>query len=141
MPVVLDRIAVEDIEALWPRVEPYIRAGTEAVTTETTAAYIKAEALADRRIIWVALDMDDPDPVLGAASMGIRDTNHGPVFFVDAIGGREMDRWLPQCLAELEDRARRAGMRSGEFEGRKGWARVLARHGYRVVRVVVEKVL
>lgn len=137
--IVLDRCPLDCVERIWPHVEPLIRAGTEAVTTEITPEFILAEALADRRMIWVAFDTDNPFPFLAAASVGQRMTNDGLVVFVDAIGGRERERWLDQCLAELEAHAKAAGATRMEMEGRPGWQRVLP--GYRVVRQVYEKVL
>jgi len=139
--IILDRVPLELVETFWPHIEPHIRAGCEAVTTEVTPEFILSEALADRRMLWVAMDTDTPLPFLGAASVGFRNTNDGQVFFVDAIGGRERERWLDQCLEELHAHAKAAGMRSGEFEGRVGWERVLEKHGYRVVRQVYAKVL
>jgi hypothetical protein len=139
--VILDRVPLDLVERMWEHIEPHIRAGCEAVTSEVTPEFIHAEALADRRTIWCAFDTDSPFPFLAAASVGFRDTPKGRVFYVDAIGGRDRDKWLAQCLTELEDQARSAGMYSGEFEGRKGWQPVLEKLGYRVVRVVMEKVL
>lgn len=139
--IVLDRVPLSDVEAVWPWIEPHIRAGCEAVTTEVTPEFIKAEALADRRLLWVVFDDENPLPLIAAASIGHRQTNKGPVFFVDAIGGSDRVQWFDMCLEELDRQARAAGMHSGEFEGRPGWERVLKKHGYRVVRQVYARVL
>ena len=141
MSLIFDRVPLDLVERLWEHIEPHIRAGCEAVTSAVTPEFIKAEALADRRTLWVMFDTDSPFPFLAAASVGFRDTPKGRVFYVDAIGGRERERWLADGLAELEGQARAAGMYSAEFEGRTGWKPVLEKLGYRVVRVVMEKVL
>ena len=137
--IVLDRCPLDCVERIWPHVEQLLAKGIEAVTTELTTEFILAEALADRRMIWVAFDTDNPFPFLAAASVGQRMTNDGLVVFVDAIGGRDRERWLDQCLAELEAHAKAAGAVKLEMEGRPGWARTLP--GYRVARVVLEKTL
>ena len=139
MALTLDRIPVDLVERFWFHVKHLIAMGCEAVTTEMTPEWILAEALADRRMIWVAFDSDAPFPFLAAASVGQRQTNDGLVVFIDAIGGHDRERWLPACLAELEGHAKAAGATRIEVEGRRGWERVLP--GYRVVRVVMEKVL
>ena len=137
--IVLDRVPLSDVEAVWPWIEPHIRAGTEAVTTEVTPDFIKAEALADRRMLWVVFDDENPLPLIAAASIGTRKTNDGLVVFVDAIGGRDREAWLPEHLAELERQAKGIGAIKIELEGRPGWQRVLP--GYRLARVVLEKAL
>lgn len=137
MPIVLDRLDREDVPSLWHVVEPLIAMGIDAVTTEVTTEFIRAEALADRRIIWVAVDSERRPPLLAAASMGQRETNDGLVIFIDAIGGFHREEWLVDCLAELERRAKAIGAVKVELEGRLGWARVLP--GYRPKRIVLEK--
>ena len=137
--IVLDRVPLDLVETVWSHVEPHIRAGCEAVTTDVTPDFIKAEALADRRMLWVVLDTDNPLPLIAAASIGTRKTKDGLVVFVDAIGGRDREAWLPEHLAELERQAKGIGAIKLELEGRPGWQRVLP--GYRLARVVLEKAL
>jgi hypothetical protein len=137
--IVLDRVPLELVETFWPHIEPHIRSGCEAVTTEVTPEFIHAEALVDRRMLWVVFETDSPFPFLGAASIGSRKTKDGIVVFVDAIGGRDREKWLPEYLAELEAQAKGIGATKIELEGRPGWQRVLI--GYRLARVVMEKVL
>jgi hypothetical protein len=137
--IVLERIQPEDIERLWFHVKPLIQAGCDAVTTENTAEFVKAEALANRRTIWCVFDTADPFPFLAAFATGERLTNRGRVVFIDVIGGRNRGCWLTQSLAELEAQAKAKGVVSIELEGRRGWRRVLP--GYREVRTVMEKIL
>lgn len=138
--IVLDRVPLEDVERVWPFVVEHIRAGCAAVTSEVTAEFIYAEAIADRRTIWCVFDTDDPfGPFLAAFATGQRQTNRGTVLFIDVIGGRNRGCWLTQCLGELEAQAKAIGITRIEIEGRRGWKRVLP--GYRETRVVMEKVL
>lgn len=137
--IVLDRVPLDLVDQLWPHVEHHIAAGCNAVITEVTPEFIKAEALADRRMLWVAIDTDTPFPFLAAASVGWRATNKGLVAFIDAIGGRQAHRWLGPCLEELEGHLKAAGAVAIEVEGRRGWRRVLP--GYREARVVMMKEL
>jgi hypothetical protein len=132
-------VPLDVLERMWPWIEPHIRAGCEAVTTENTPEFVKEEALADRRVLWVIFDTDDPFPFLAAFATGERITNRGRVVFIDVIGGRNRGCWLTTCLAELEAQAKAMGAVKIEIEGRRGWRRVLP--GYRETRVVLEKVL
>jgi len=137
MAVVLERIQPEDIERLWFYVKPLIQAGCDAVTTDYTPEFIKAEALANRRTLWVVFDTDDPFPFLAGLATGERLTNRGRVVFIDLIGGRNRGCWLTQCLADLEAQAKAKGAVSIEIEGRRAWRRVLP--DYREVRTVLAK--
>jgi hypothetical protein len=140
MSIILDRIPLDLIERFWPHVEPHLTAACNAVTTSLTPDEIKASALADRRGLWVAIDTEATAfPILAAASVGLRQTNHGPVFFIEAVGGRDGKRWIRACLAELEQHAKGAGAVKIEIEGRRGWRRMLPE--YREARVVLERVL
>jgi hypothetical protein len=136
--IVLERIPREDVEKLWQFVLPLIRSACDAVTTELTPDFIREEALADRRTLWVIFDTDDPfGPFLATWVTGQRQTNKGQVLFIEACGGRDMHRWLPDCLDELEAQAKAIGIHRIEIEGRRGWKRVLP--GYREARIVLTK--
>jgi hypothetical protein len=137
MAIVLDRIQLEDVERLWPFVLPLLTAACDAAATDLTPEFIKQEALANRRTMWVAFDTDDPFPFLAACATGERLTAHGRVVFIDALGGRNRGCWLVKCLAELEARARAKGAVRMELEGRVGWKRLLP--DYREVRTVLAK--
>lgn len=139
MTVILDRVPLDLVETFWPHIEPHIAAACNAVTTSLTPDEVKAGALADKCGLWVAMEADSPVPFLAAASVYMRQTNHGPVMVIEAIGGRDSHRWLRPCLEELEQHAKAAGAVAVEIEGRRGWRRVLP--GYREVRVVMTKEL
>lgn len=140
MTVVLDRVPLDLVETLWPHIEPHIEAACNAVTTSLTPAEVKANALADKRGLWVAIDTDATSfPILGAASVYTRETNRGLVTVVETVGGRDGKRWLRQCREELEQHAKAAGAVAIEIEGRRGWRRALP--GYREARVVMTKEL
>lgn len=138
--ILLDRIPLDLIERFWPLIEQHFAAACAAVTTSLTPDEIKANALADKRGLWVAIDSEATAfPFLAAASVYMRETNRGHVMVIEAVGGRDGKRWLRPCLAELEQRAKAAGAVAVEIEGRTGWRRVLP--GYREARVVLTKEL
>jgi hypothetical protein len=137
---VLDRVPLEDVERIWPFILPLLTAACDAVTTDLTPDFIKEEALADRRTLWVIFDTDDPfGPFLAAFAAGERLTARGRVVFIDALGGRNRGCWLATCLAEFEAQAKVMGAVAIEAEGRTGWKRVLP--GYREIRTVLRKEL
>jgi hypothetical protein len=138
--IVLDRIETEDVERVWPFVLPMLTAACDATGTDLTPDFIKEEALADRRTLWVIFDTDDPfGPFLAAFATGERLTAQGRVVFIDALGGRNRGCWLAHCLSELEVQAKAMGAVRLELEGRPAWRRVLP--GYREVRTVLAKEL
>jgi hypothetical protein len=138
MPVILDRIPLDKVEAFWPFIESYVEAACAAVSTTLTPDEIRENAKADKRGLWTAVDTDSRlRPFVGVASVGMRETNRGRVFFIEAVGGINSHQWLEPCLAELEEIAKAAGAVKVEVEGRRGWRRVLP--GYREVRTVLEK--
>lgn len=60
------------------------------------------------------------------------------VLEIIGVAGDDMKEW-ENAIHELEFVARKLGYHRLRACGRKGWARVAARHGYEVTRVVVEK--
>lgn len=140
MSVILDRVPLDLVERFWPHIETHIASACRAVTTSLTPDEVKANALADKRGIWVVIDTEATAfPFLAAASVYMRGTNRGPVMVIETVGGRDGKRWLRPCLAELEQHAKAAGAVAVEIEGRRGWRRALP--GYREVRVVMSKEL
>jgi hypothetical protein len=138
--IVLERIETADVERVWPFVLPLLAAACDATGTDLTPDFIREEALADRRTLWVIFDTDDPfGPFLAAFATGERLTPRGRVVFIDALGGRNRGCWLAHCLSELEVQAKAMGAAAIEAEGRMGWKRVLP--GYREVRTILRKEL
>ncbi len=60
------------------------------------------------------------------------------VLEIIGVAGDDMKEW-EGAIHELEFVARKLGYHRIRACGRKGWAKVAARHGYEVTRVVVEK--
>lgn len=134
MTIILDRVGAEDVEELWPHLEPLFRRACEADPTDLTVDRIKAEAIEGKRLIWTLADGDRNPPLLSVFST----VEDGNKVCIGPLAGDEMELWLP-LLSELESHAKEAGMSVSHIEGRVGWLRVLRPYGYRVARVILEK--
>lgn len=133
------QVLPERLEELWPVLEPWLQRACDAGTTDITPAFIKASALANKRMVWVIAALADPDEVVGVASTFILNTARGQVVQIESLGGKNVTDWLPTVLPAFEKLAREKGMTMVSIEGRRGWERMLP--SYRPRRVVLEKVL
>lgn len=135
----LDQVTPDLIGESWWVLEPLFRSATEAVSTDWSTDYIRAEAEASRMMLWAIYESDQPLPLLGAAASSLRDVRGEKVAVIAHCAGHDMSRWLGPALEKFERLAKANGCSRIECEGRLGWARALP--GYRPVRIVLEKVL
>jgi hypothetical protein len=132
--IVLDRVAPEDIDDLWPYLEPPFRRACEADPTGLTSDMIRREAIEGRRHVWTLADGDLDPPLLAALSTRV----DGDALIIGPLGGTDMHLWLP-LLSVLEGHAKTAGLTSVRIEGRRGWQRALKPYGYRLARITLER--
>lgn len=129
MTVILDR--VEDIDLIWPALEPWFdeahrKAGTDFPPTDLFAA-----AKGGRVSLWAIYEDWQPIPLFGALATALADD--GQTCRLVYFAGRDLNLWLPGAFAQLEALAVRNGVRRMEVTGRKGWARRLAQLGFKVI--------
>ena len=111
----------------------YLHRACQRVPTHLTAELILYRAQTRQSDLWAIYDKAAPLPLLAAASTALR----GTIITIEAIGGRDMKRWLRPALAEFERLAREHGITAVEIEGRFAWSRLLS--DYRPVRIVLRK--
>lgn len=137
--LILDQIPTAEVDFYWPVLAPHFRAGIDAVTTSLTIEEVKEHLKAQRWSAWAIYLRKKPLPIYAAACTNLRKTNSGKVVTISLIGGRDIDVWLPEALAEFEALARKNGCVKIEVEGRRGWERYLT--GFKTVRIIMEKAL
>lgn len=147
MTIILDR--VEDVDLVWPALEPWFDAVPRRMGTDLTAAEIRRAALAGRLTVWTTYDREQPVPVLGVAAIGVVDCDGEDVAEIFSLGGRNIRDWLPDAFAQFEALARANGVGRIRIDGRTGWARIMRPLGFSVTsrfisrpnRLRMEKVL
>lgn len=137
--IVLDQIRGDVIGEAWPHMEPWFISACRAVATSLTPDLILYRATARQYDLWAIYDKHHPLPLLGAAATALREVNGETIAHIEAIAGRDANRWMRPALDEYEALARKNGISRIEIEGRLGWQRRLP--GYKPVRIVMTKVL
>ena len=113
----------------------YFRASCARVPTHLTPELILYRATTRQSDLWAIYSKAAPLPLLAAASTALR----GTIITIEALGGRDMRRWLRPALNEFERLAKANGITEVEIEGRQGWQRVLP--DYAPVRIAMRKAL
>lgn len=108
------------VAEMWSRLAPFLAKGCAAlpnVTLEDLAKGIE-DGTDD---LWTVFDNHRPAAAFVTAQFA------GPPDFlgVYALGGNGMRRWVRQMDQVLECEARRRGIRSVRFAGRKAWGRII----------------
>lgn len=119
---------------LWPRVKEHLFSAVRRTDLSHTED-IERDLLEGDGLLWLICD----GKVIEAAgaTLLVRTDRH-LVCLITALGGENMDKWLP-LLSQIEDWAAAEGADLVRIMGRPGWARVLK--GYGVTNVVLEKSL
>lgn len=135
----LELLGKEDVVTLWPILKPYFQSAIDRCQSGLDVEQIQRWALNDQRLIWIVTEGDE---LLAALSGGTREYPGGLIAYIDQIGGRNLEAWLPGCLTDIEDKVRAFGATILEInEGRMGWERRLRGFGYRPARVILRKAL
>ena len=133
--IVLDQVRGDLIAEAWPFMQEYFRRSCTRVPTHLTPELILYRATTRQCDLWAVYASDAPLPLLAAAATAQR----GSLMTIEALGGREMKRWLRPALREFERLAKANGITEVEIEGRRAWQRLLP--DYAPVRVAMRKKL
>lgn len=127
----------EEIDpATWPAIFAILRPAIERTTTTEPVADLIDELLSHRAQLWVSRT-EGGDPIAAAVSELIR-TPRGHLVNGRLLAGRGMGLWLDDLIACIAEHAAYVGAIGIQITGRKGWARVLARRGFRERAIVME---
>lgn len=124
----------ERVAAIWPFVSERLH-GAVRKTDLAHSADIDADTLRGGGQLWLAFL---GDTITAAATTILIRTDRNLVCVMSAIGGGNMQSWLP-LLSGVEAWAKAEGATKFRIFGRKGWTRVLA--DYSVTHVVLERQL
>jgi hypothetical protein len=118
----------EDIEVLWPLIEPFIKRACEKVETDLTPAFVRDGAKTGRYRIWL---VSKGEVVVSA--FAIAELPDGTAEF-SAFAADRFEEWMPSILLQFADLARKAGMRALRIDGRRGWERKMTRFGFATIK-------
>ncbi len=110
------------VPQMWPQCEPHLSAAI-ARSKGWTMRNVVDELRTKEALLWAVVD---GTAVIGAAVTEI----YGRTAYVALVGGERWREWRYE-LNKVERWARAAGCTSLEFDGRKGWTRLLEKQGYR----------
>jgi hypothetical protein len=122
-------IPQEDVNGVWPLVEPFISAAAER--GEYSSELLWSWATSGEAQLWMAWS----DHCEAAA---VTTRLPGDICLIAALGGKESGRWMP-LLSDLEAWAKQQGCIAMRAWARKGWARKLK--DYEMSRVILDKKL
>jgi len=120
----------EEVEKVWPQIEPYMKSAAEYTHGRFTADDIKDQVLQYDHTLWVAFD---DEAIKGAVVTGVlyypKRTSLSMVF----TGGININTWKDPMLALLRKWAKDKGCDVIESTGRPGWAKIFKDDGHKVV--------
>ena len=120
-----------EVSKVWPHVRDLIY---KAMKRGGLSSYssVELEVLEGLAQLWIAYD----EEIYAAAVTQLHETEWGRSCVITALGGREMDKWLP-FISEIEKYAKGAGCEKIRIFGRLGWERKLPT--YKTTRIILEK--
>lgn len=141
MAIELSAIDADTLDAAWPHLEPHIARACDRLLTEWTPELALSRAREGKLQLWAVYDTDAPSPFpfLGAFATALRTVKGEKVAEFSMLGGHNLDLWLDYMAGEIERVAKQLGATRLIIEGRLGWARRMRAHGYRPVRITIEK--
>jgi hypothetical protein len=110
----------------WPDVEEVIKEAINPNPTRLSIDDIKNAVEAQEMQLWGI-----HDGILRAVMITeMVDYPKCRAIRIHSLAGKEMDKWLDVLIKTLEEWGKENGASLMEFTGRKGWERVLPKHGW-----------
>jgi hypothetical protein len=133
-------IPAENVEAVWPLVEPYVKRVCARHSDQVTEAELLDDAMAGRKQIWMAWDGANK-AVQAVFSTSIDEAKDGSkTARLHFCTGQDREQWQ-DLLADILAWAAQNGCKRFRTIARKGWSEHLADYGFRQTHVVFEKEL
>lgn len=120
---------LEEIALRWGEIDALLRKATQRSLGAFEAIDVLGHVIVGRMAIWIA---EDDGKILGVLVTEHRRTPRKQVCDIVFLAGRNMDAWIVQLLAAVEQKAAEGGCTEMVGGGRKGWARRVGRWGYEV---------
>jgi hypothetical protein len=134
-PQQLHGIPPEQVDAVWPLVEPWLIGSAESTRGKYTADDIKSGLLSGHAQLWL---WHSPTAIgVLVTTIAVYPQNRCCVVKIGT--GENADEWWDSALERLEDFARFAGCTDMEIICRPGWANRFKSKGYDRTHVYMEK--
>lgn len=109
------------IHDCWPFIEPMIVKSCDKSRGQVTADEVYSDLLVGDAVLWVAHRENTP---VAAGITHIEDRSDGRCCCIKMMGGGDMRSWLGH-IETIKEFARFNQCNRVEFEGRRGWKRVV----------------
>lgn len=124
-------VSPEELDGLWPEVEPLIELGLRNINQTWASDDLRDFIRRGQKQLWLSV----PDAECAMVTQ-IDQWPRGKVLHIFMVAGKLPDRWA-DILAAVESWGKERGCRKVELRGRLGWTRKLK--GYSAPRVFMEK--
>jgi hypothetical protein len=121
------------VHVVWRDVAPMLERAIERSGGYYNTAVVLDGVYRGALALWVVLDDAVPIAVL---TTRIDKMPNATVLVMDWIGGSRMNEWLPLAQKTFEQYGRDNGCTQLHGFGRKGWDRVLRKHGWKPDHIV-----
>ena len=120
----------EEVEKLWPRVEPYMEGAAEYTYGRFTADDILDQILHYDHTLWAAYD---EQCIRGATVTSIIHYPRTKSLAMVFEGGIDIKEWADPMVAVLRKWAKDNGCDDIECTGRPGWAKIFKNNGHKIL--------
>lgn len=117
----------EAVQAIWPRVEEYMRGACEYTYGRYEVSDVLAAILDYDYTLWVAFDASNN--IMGAVVTNFSHYPRKKFLVLSFCGGIELDAWKESMLTLLQKFAFDTGCDGIESTGRPGWTRIFKHDG------------
>lgn len=131
-------VAPDMIDKTWPHVVHLIESAFHRGNADNTIEDIHADLKCGRALLWVIWSGSALAAAVTTALINI--PNKGKMCLLTSCAGKDIHSW-DHLIADIERYAIGEGCDLVRFFGRRGWARVMRRHGYDQPWIVMERAL
>ena len=128
----------EHVDLSWSAVGPILGRATDESHGRHSVMSVHDDLVEGRKQLWIAFEDLD---IKGIVVTRVVDYPHRRVLLIQFCAGDGLEEWRGPMLDLLEMYAMDVGCDGLELVGRKGWARMLAQHGWTQEFVVCGKML
>lgn len=136
IPLQIIRLDKSVVPTVWPSVAPLVNVALQ-YGGNTSLAHVYRDIVSDAKQLWVAVDIDGFQAVM--VTQLYYEPDGTKVLQISYLAGEDFDLLYSQGMALVEGFALDEGCEIIRFRGRRGWVKVLKKHGYEETQVICEK--
>ena len=129
-------VPAHHVHIMWPQVAALLEEAMARAPGRFSGGDLAMLLLEGRQQLWVVRDGETP---VAAFTTRIYEVPQSRVFAIEWVGGVRLEEWIDEAIQILEQFARDSGCQKIEGHGRKGWEKILSRHGWHWLAVSFEK--